>query len=67
MGKIRGARKFIQGAIKRKGALTARKKPGESTMAAASRIENSPHSSTLAKQQANFYTNVLAKAHHGRQ
>lgn len=51
---------FISGAIKRPGALTKKKRRGESTAAAARRISSSPSSSALAKQQANFYQNVLA-------
>jgi hypothetical protein len=58
-GRRRG-RKFIAEAIKRPGALTAKKRAGESTAGAAQRMARS--GSTLSKQQANFYLNVLRPA-----
>jgi carboxylesterase type B len=51
---------FIKGAIKRPGALTAAKKPGETTRQAAMRLKKS--GTTQQKQEANLYLNVLAPA-----
>ncbi len=54
-------KKFIQSAIKRPGALTARaKKMGRSTTGQAQQDIKS--GTTLQKQQANFFLNVLKKA-----
>lgn len=49
----------FKNAIKHPGALTNKKKKGESTAAAAQRIKKSPQASAQAKRQANFYLNVL--------
>ena len=56
----------IKSAISRPGALTKRKKKGESTAKAASRIMKSSNATPLAKQQASFYKNVLAPANRKR-
>lgn len=54
-------KKFISEAIKRPGALTKRL-GGKVTVAKAKKLAKSKSSSTLAKREANFYTNVLAPA-----
>ena len=54
-------KKFIQSAIKRKGALTARaKREGQSINAQAR--EDVKSGTKLQKQQSNFFLNVLKKA-----
>lgn len=54
-------KKFIQNAIKRPGALSARaKRSGRSVAAQAS--HDRAHGSTQAKRQASFYQNVLKPA-----
>src|SRR5438309_7803967 len=60
MARRKKGSKFIQGAIKRPGALTRAKKKGESTRSAAQRLKKS--GSPRQKSQANFYLNVLAPA-----
>ena len=54
-------KKFIQSAIKRPGALSSRaKRMNRSTTAQAQ--QDIKHGTTLQKQQANFFLNVLKKA-----
>lgn len=57
------SKKFIAGAIKRPGALTAKaKKAGMSVSAYANKVTKpGSKASTQTKRQANFYKNVLKK------
>ena len=53
--------KFIQRAIKRPGALTARAKSHGKSVAGEAAADQ--HKSGLAGEQARFYQNVLKRAH----
>jgi hypothetical protein len=58
------AEKFIQHAIKRPGALTARAERNGKSVAGEAAAHQ--HKSGLAGQQARFYENVLKPASHAR-
>jgi hypothetical protein len=58
-------KKFIQGAIKRPGALTARAKSHNRTTTEQAQVDVKS-GTTLQKQQANFFLTVLKKAAKGR-
>lgn len=59
--KMARVKKFIQSAIKRPGALTARASRNNKSTAAQAQ-QDMKSGTTLQKQQANFFINVLKKA-----